>query len=569
MKALILAGGFGTRLKEVISDRPKVMAPINGKPFLEFVIQLLRKNGIKEIVISLGYLGDYIKAYFGDGTNFGVKIEYAVEDFPLGTAGAIKNAQAFLRETFLVINGDTYIDTDIFKIVDYHILKKSLATITLVKRNKASDWGWVSLNKSGRVRAFIEKPKEDKSGWVSGGYYIFDPKIIKYIEKGKKCSIEKQLFPILVKKKILQGYVLNEDFMEIGKPENYEKVKEYFSHKKNIVIEVKAPVRISFAGGGTDLPEYFMKHGGKVFSGSIETFAHVKLKSIEEPFIKINLKDYKREETYPLGKILPYDGGIFDLFKAVINRLEPNIGINVEVWGEFPAGSGLGSSSAVCAAFISAILKLKKHEFSKKEITEKTIEIERNILKIPGGWQDQYSVTLGGLNLIEFLPKGIVNVKPLKMSQRLIKKFEKSLILFYIGAKRSEKEQQTGLRRNIISGKNPESFEKIKVLATKTAGFIKKGDVKTFGKLLNESWNIKKAISKNITDARIDEFYEIALKKGAYGGKLLGAGGGGCLLICAPERSHISIIRNLKTRGAIRLPFTFDFEGIQIKSYES
>jgi len=569
MKALILAGGFGTRLKEVISDRPKVMAPVNGKPFLEHVIQLLRRNGFTEIVISLGYLGDYIKAYFGDGTNFGVKIEYAVEDFPMGTAGAVRNARNFLKESFLVVNGDTYIDTDISQLVDYHNLKKSQATITLVKRNKASDWGWVLLNKSGKVRAFIEKPKEDKSGWVSGGYYVFNPKIIQYIKEGVKYSIEKQLFPILVKEKKLQGYPLSEDFMEIGKPENYEKVKEYFSHKKSMVIEVKAPVRVSFMGGGTDLPDYFLKHGGKVFSGSLETFAHVKVKTTEDPFIKINLKDYKREEVYPLGKILPYDGGIFDLYRAVINRLGINTGINVDVWGEFPAGSGLGSSSAVCAAFTAAVLKLKKCGFSKNEIAEKTIEIERNILKIPGGWQDQYAVTLGGLNLIEFLPKSEVKIKSLKISQRLIKKFEKSLLLFYIGAKRSEKEQQVYLRRNINAGKSLKSFEKLKALAAKASVLIKKGDVKTFGKLLNESWNIKKATSKNISDIRIDEFYNIAMKKGAYGGKLLGAGGGGCLLISAPEKSHVSIIRNLKNQGAIRLPLAFDFKGIQITSNEN
>lgn len=569
MKVLILAGGFGTRLKEVISDRPKVMAPVGGKPFLEYIIQLLRRNGFKEIVISVGYLGDYIKAYFGDGTNFGVKIDYAMEDFPLGTAGAIKNAQDFLKETFLVINGDTYIDTDISKIVDYHNSKKSLATITLVKRKKASDWGWVALNKSGNVRAFIEKPEEDRSGWVSGGYYVFDPKIIQNIEEGKKCSIEKQLFPILVKKKVLQGYVLKEDFMEIGKPENYEKVKEYFSHRKNMVIEVKVPVRISFMGGGTDFPEYFLKHGGRVFSGSIGTYAHIKLISVDDPFIKINLKDYKREEVYPLGKILPYDGGIFDLFKAVINRFVPNMGFEVEIWGDFPAGSGLGSSSAVCVGFISALLKLKKYELNKKEIAEKTIEIERNILKIPGGWQDQFAVALGGLNLIDFLPNKEIRIKPLKIPRRLIIKFEKRLLLFYIGAKRSEKEQQNGLRKNIVAGKNLESFDKVKILAAKTAGLVKKGDLKTFGQLLNESWNIKKAVSKNISDARIDEFYTIALKKGAYGGKLLGAGGGGCLLICAPEKSHISIIRNLKKPGAIRLPLVFDFEGIQITSSES
>lgn len=569
MKALILAGGFGTRLKEVISDRPKVMAPVNGKPFLEYVIQLLRRNGFGEIVISLGYLGDYIKAYFGDGANFGVKIEYAVEDFPLGTGGALKNAQNFFKEPFLVVNGDTYLETDLHHLIDFQNNKKSLATIALAEVPDVGESGLVSLLKSGEIKSFKEKPKNGKKGLVNAGYYFFSPKIFKYIPAGKRLSLEKIVFPRLVNAGLIHGFPTDASFLDIGKPENYEKVKTYFQKRKPVVIEAKAPVRISFAGGGTDLPEYFLKYGGSVLSGSIATFAFVKIKTNDEPFIKINLKDYKREEIYSIGRILPYDGGIFDLFKAVVNRLEPNVGMDVEVWGEFPAGSGLGSSSAVCVAFISAILKLKGDNFNKEEIAKTTIEIERNILKIPGGWQDQYASTFGGINLIDFSSKGKVHVKPIIISRRLITKFEKNLLLFYIGAKRSERQQQIFLRREIGLAKNQENFAVLKKLSAVAADLMKAGDVKSFGEILGEDWNVKKLTSKNVSDARIDGLYNTALKYGAYGGKLLGAGGGGCLLVCAPFKSHPSIIRNLKTQGGVLLPLVFDFGGIQIKSSES
>ncbi|MCX6704729.1 MAG: sugar phosphate nucleotidyltransferase [Candidatus Woesebacteria bacterium] len=569
MKALILAGGFGTRLKEVISDRPKVMAPVNGKPFLEYIIQLLRRNGFKEIVISLGYLGDYIKAYFGDGINFGVKIEYAMEDFPLGTGGALKNAEAYFKEPFLVVNGDTYLETDLRNLIAFHNDKKSIATIALALINNVGESGLVSLQKSGKIRSFKEKTKISKRGFVNAGYYFFTPKIFKYIPSKKRLSLEKIVFPKLVNSGLIHGFPVKASFLDIGKPESYEKAKAYFQKRKTAVVETKVPVRVSFAGGGTDLPEYFNKYGGRVFSGTIGMFAHVKVQLTDQAFIKIHLKDYKREEIYSLGKILPYDGGIFDLYKAVINRLEPDLGMDIDVWGDFPGGTGLASSSAVCAAFVAAILALGKENVTKEKVAKLTIEIERDILKIPGGWQDQYATAFGGFNLIDFLINGDVRVRHLKLSKSLINKLEKSLLLFYIGAKRAERDQQSVLRKSIKSQANLESMKTLKILATKAAGFFKGGKVMEFGKLLDQAWKAKKATSAKISDLRIDELYEMAIKSGAYGGKGLGAGGGGCLLICAPTKSHLSIIRGLRKRGVIRLPLVFDFDGVQIKSYES
>ena len=569
MKALILAGGFGTRLKEVISDRPKVMAPVNGKPFLEYIIQLLRRNGFKEIVISLGYLGDYIKAYFGDGINFGVKIEYTVEDFPLGTAGALKNAEAYFKEPFLVVNGDTYLETDLNRLINFHNDKKSLATIALAVINNVGESGLVSLQKSGKIKSFKEKTKTSKRGLVNAGYYFFAPKIFKHIPAHKRLSLEKIVFPKLASGGLIHGYAMNANFLDIGKPETYEKAKTYFQKKKETVIEVNAPVRVCFAGSGTDLPEYFRKYGGKIFSATIGMFAHVKIQLTDQAFIKIHLKDYKKEEIYQLGKILPYDGGIFDLYKAVINRLGPDLGMDIEVWGDFPAGSGLGSSSAVCVAFITGVLSIQKADITKEKVARLAIEVERDILKIPGGWQDQYAASYGGFNLFDFLTDGTVKVKPLKFSDKITKKLAKSLLLFYIGAKRSEKEQQVSLRRNINIGKSLKSFEKLKSLTKGSVDSIKKGDMKNFGKTLYQVWQAKKETSVDISNARIDELYETAMKNGAYGCKVLGAGGGGCLLVCAPTKSHLSIIRNLKKKGVIPLPLDFDSLGVQVMSNEN
>lgn len=569
MKALILAGGFGTRLKEVISDRPKVMAPVNGKPFLEYIIQLLRRNGFKEIVISVGYLGDYIKTYFGDGTNFGVKVEYVVEDFPLGTGGALKKAESYFEEPFLVVNGDTYLETDFSRLISFHSGKKSLATIALAVINNVGESGLVSLQKSGKIKSFKEKPKTSKKGLVNAGYYFFTPKIFKHIPSGKRLSLEKIVFPKLVKAGLIYGYAMNANFLDIGKPESYEIAKTYFKKQKKIVIEANAPVRVCFAGSGTDLPEYFRKYGGRIFSVTIGMFAHVKIQLTDQAFIKIHLKDYRKEEIYQLGKILPYDGGIFDLYKAVINRLGPDLGMDVEVWGDFPAGSGLGSSSAVCVAFIAGMLRLQNEDITKEKLAGLAIEIERDILKIPGGWQDQYAASFGGFNLFDFLPSGKVRVKSLNFSGKDTKKLAKNLMFFYIGAKRSEKEQQVSLRRNINSGKSLKSFEILKVLTKGSIESVKNGDMKNLGKILYQVWQAKKATSADISNTRIDDLCELTMKKGAYGCKVLGAGGGGCLLVVAPPKSHSLISRNLKKRGVIPLPLVFDWQGAQVTSNEN
>ncbi|MCX6704561.1 MAG: sugar phosphate nucleotidyltransferase, partial [Candidatus Woesebacteria bacterium] len=218
-----------------------------------------------------------------------------VEDFPLGTGGAIKNAQDFFKEPFLVVNGDTYLETDLNHLIDFHNNKKSLATIALAVINNVGESGLVSLQKFGKIKSFQEKPKSGKKGLVNAGYYFLSPKIFKFIPAKKRLSLEKIVFPKLVGRRLIYGFAVDASFLDIGKPESYEKAKTFFQKRKIIVVETRAPVRISFAGGGTDLPEYFKKYGGRVFSTTIGMFAHVRAQLTDQAFIRIHLKDYKRK----------------------------------------------------------------------------------------------------------------------------------------------------------------------------------------------------------------------------------------------------------------------------------
>jgi len=570
MKALILAAGFGTRLKEVIHDRPKVMAPINGKPFLEFVLENLRKNGIDEAVIAIGYLGDFIRDYFGNGEAFGLKISYSYQKRPIGTGGAVKLAESekFFDEPFFVVNGDTYLDTDYQKILQFHHRKKASATIAIVKRKSVGQSGLVIQNRRGQIVSFTEKPQEKRSGFVNCGVYVFNPGITRFIKK-KRFSLEKDLFPKLAKKGSLYGFKINENFIDIGIPENYYEARRVLSKKKQRIIEVTVPARISFAGGGTDLPEYFTKRGGCVIGAAINKYAHLKLKTWELPQIRVKLLDFAKEEIYPLGKILPYDGSIFDLYKAAINKFKPSGGCEITVWGDFPAGSGLGSSSAIAATLICGISALNGKKLGNNKLARLAIELEREELNISGGWQDQYLCSFGGLNYIEFGKNGKVKVLTLNLPKNRLKEFEENLLLFYLGGKRSERAQQAFLSKQIQEkDETIKAFDELKDITQKMRFALKQKDLEEFGKLLHQSWLKKRESSKIVTTTLADRIYKIARNEGAQGGKLLGAGGGGCLLIYAPPKARQKLIPSIQKYGLKLLPFAFDLKGPQLVTYE-
>ena len=222
MQAVILAGGMGTRLKSVISDRPKPMALIHGKPFLEYQIRYLKQCGMKNIVICAGYLGSMIESYFGNGEGFGVRLDYSHEQEPLGTAGAVRNAERLLEEDFVVLNGDTYYTCDYEALIRFHLNRQSALTISMVPGKSANDYGSVMLNEECRITGFSEK-MENGSGLISTGVYVMNREVLNRIPPREKVSFENDLIPGLVKEKAGIFGCLNEEglFIDIGVPERY------------------------------------------------------------------------------------------------------------------------------------------------------------------------------------------------------------------------------------------------------------------------------------------------------------------------------------------------------------
>lgn len=227
MMAVILCGGLGTRLRSIIDNLPKPMASIAGRPFLEYLILQLKRQGFRDILLCTGYLGEKVREYFSDGKNWGVNILYSHEPEPLGTGGALKLAQKLIYgDDFLLMNGDSFLDVDFNKLINYHLKNKALATIALVEVENPARYGVVEIDETGKIKNFVEKTKSSRSKLINGGVYMFNRKVFNYIPEGK-VSLEKEVFPQLIGKGFY-GMPIKGFFIDIGIPEDYKWLQENF-----------------------------------------------------------------------------------------------------------------------------------------------------------------------------------------------------------------------------------------------------------------------------------------------------------------------------------------------------
>ncbi|MDO8886583.1 NDP-sugar synthase [Candidatus Oleimmundimicrobium sp.] len=227
MKAVILVGGQGTRLRPLTHTIPKAMLPLLNIPFLKYVFELLKRHGIQEIILSTGNFLDIFENYFGDGTKHDLKIRYVKEDEPLGTAGAIKNVEKYLDDDFfIVLNGDILTDLNITKLVEYHQSKKALATLALASVEDPTSYGLVPIDSKGKVVDFLEKPGWDKvvTNFINAGTYVFKSEVLNFIPEGMNYSFEKGVFPKMVEKEEkIYGFPSNAYWLDIGTPQKYLK----------------------------------------------------------------------------------------------------------------------------------------------------------------------------------------------------------------------------------------------------------------------------------------------------------------------------------------------------------
>ncbi|OGC11902.1 hypothetical protein A3K48_05380 [candidate division WOR-1 bacterium RIFOXYA12_FULL_52_29] len=237
MKAVIIAGGYGTRLRPLTYNTPKPIVPVANRPFVIHQIELLRRHGIKEVVLNLHYLMGSIQEILDDGKKLGVKIHYSIEKYPLGTAGAVKNAEEFFDdEALVVVNGDILTDIDLTEMIALHKKKKAKVTLSLTKVEDPTSYGLIIADHEGRVTHFVEKPSWEKlslyaphgaTDRINAGFYIIDPAVFRGIAKGVEHSFERQLFPSLLESgEPVFAYFSDRFWIDIGKPAQYRQAHE-------------------------------------------------------------------------------------------------------------------------------------------------------------------------------------------------------------------------------------------------------------------------------------------------------------------------------------------------------
>ncbi len=234
MKAVIIAGGLGTRLRPLTYNTPKPIVPVANRPFIVHQIELLRQHGIEEIILNLHYLSDNIKKILDEGREWGVKIRYSIESHPLGTAGAVKNAEEFFKEEpfILVFNGDILTDINLTEIIEFHKARKACATLTLTRVEDPTTYGLVLCDQNSRVKEFIEKPSWERVEGlerknINAGIYILDPKIFKDVPANSPVMFENYVFPrLLAGGEEVYGFESEAYWIDIGNPAKYQMAHE-------------------------------------------------------------------------------------------------------------------------------------------------------------------------------------------------------------------------------------------------------------------------------------------------------------------------------------------------------
>ena len=322
-----------------------------------------------------------------------------------------------------------------------------------------------------------------------------------------------------------------------------------------MIIRSKAPLRLSLAGGGTDLAEYSDLHGGAILNTTINMFAHATITPRKQGIV-LNAVDQRQRVESESASQLPVDGTL-DLAKGVYNRIVRDfnhsapLSFELQTFVDAPPGSGLGSSSTLVVAMIGAFAEWLKLPLGEYDIAHLAYDIERVDLGFAGGHQDQYAATFGGWNFMEFSADDKVIVNPLRIRQDYLQELEFNLVLYYTGTSRLSSTIIAGQIANLQSntGASLEGMHRLKEQAFMMKEALLTGELDRMGDILDYGWKFKKDTASDISNPQIDEIYEAATRAGAMGGKISGAGGGGYMMFYCPGNTRYSVIDALHEFG--------------------
>jgi D-glycero-alpha-D-manno-heptose-7-phosphate kinase len=325
-------------------------------------------------------------------------------------------------------------------------------------------------------------------------------------------------------------------------------------------------VRISFGGGGTDLPAYYEQFGGAVLSAAINKYFYTILGKRADGRVQVVSSNVQILETWRRIAREELRGGPSEIPLAVLKELNCNISVDLFLASEIPPGTGLGASASVCVNMLKTLTTYLQRPLSNHDLAEKSFCIARHILGKQVGKQDEFAAAFGGLNYISFDPDGKTQVEPVELDTALQRELESNLMLFFTDATHKSlailKEQETSTRWH--RGAVVEALHEVKQLASLMRSALEQGELRRFGKLLHEGWQAKRRISSNISTARIDELYALVTQNGALGGKITGAGGGGFLLLYCEAKNQPAVRAVMHRAGVREMAFGFDIHGAQV-----
>jgi len=332
------------------------------------------------------------------------------------------------------------------------------------------------------------------------------------------------------------------------------------------MLIVRSPVRISFGGGGTDLPVYYETHGGAVLSTAINKYFYTVLTRRTDDKIQVISSDLRINETWEDIARMEIGDGNLSIPLAIIKELDSHPFVNLFLASEIPPGTGLGSSASVCVGILKTLTAYLRVPMSKYELAEKAFHIAHDLLGLPVGKQDEYATAFGGLNYITFSPDGRSSVEPVPLPADVMRELQRNLMLFFTGASHNSwsilKAQEQSA--NQPGGPTIDFLHRIRALAKSMRLALLSGNLREFASLLDEGWQVKRKLSDNISSRRIDDLYEIARQHGALGGKITGAGGGGFLLLYCEENEQTLVRDALAKEGLQQMTFEFDFQGTRV-----
>lgn len=326
------------------------------------------------------------------------------------------------------------------------------------------------------------------------------------------------------------------------------------------MIISRTPYRISFFGGGTDYPAWYLQHGGAVLASSIDKYCYLTCRHLP-PFFehRIRVVYSKIENCHDVGDVQ------HPAVREILRFLRFDRGVEIHHDGDLPARSGIGSSSSFCVGLLHALYALQGRMPSKPQLAAESIHIEQELMQETVGSQDQVTAAYGGFNQVTFQPNGEISVRPVTISQPRMRAVNDHMLLFFTGIKRTSSDVAQSYVKRLDANKR--HLRIMKDLVDEAIGVLQSDrDLAGFGELLHESWLAKRSLSPEVSTTEIDDIYQSALSSGALGGKLLGAGGGGFLLLFAPPERHAALRE--KFERLIHVPFRFEFGGSQIIFYD-